>query len=207
MPIEAATTIATLNPLWPLGTDPKSQGDDHIRLTKNVLQTDFAALVARVTAAEGKIDLPGSIVNSVIGTYPANADLTVQIPADDTIPQIGEGTQIISVTITPKSVTNKLRCRFRGQAVINPAAAHVAALFLNGAANAIAGVITSGTASVPGNTFTIEHEFVPGAMTLQTITVRVGPSAAATMRMNGLINARALGGVAAATLVIEEIKA
>jgi len=38
MPIEVATTIGGLNPLWPLGTDPKSQGDDHIRMIKSVMQ-------------------------------------------------------------------------------------------------------------------------------------------------------------------------
>jgi hypothetical protein len=38
MPIEAATNINGLNPLWPLGGDPKSAGDDHLRLIKSVLQ-------------------------------------------------------------------------------------------------------------------------------------------------------------------------
>lgn len=45
MAVETATTIAGLNKLWPLGTDPRSEGDDHIRLIKSVLQaTDGGAL-------------------------------------------------------------------------------------------------------------------------------------------------------------------
>lgn len=45
MAVEVATKIADLNKLWPLGTDPKSEGDDHIRLIKNALQsTDGGAL-------------------------------------------------------------------------------------------------------------------------------------------------------------------
>lgn len=40
MPLESGDTIADLNPLWPLGSDPKSQGDDHLRLIKTVLQND-----------------------------------------------------------------------------------------------------------------------------------------------------------------------
>jgi len=40
MPLETSETIAGLNPLWPLGSDPKSQGDDHLRLIKAVLQAD-----------------------------------------------------------------------------------------------------------------------------------------------------------------------
>lgn len=47
MPVEAATSIATLNPAWPLGTDEKEEGDNHIRLIKQVLQTDFVKVVSQ----------------------------------------------------------------------------------------------------------------------------------------------------------------
>ena len=39
MPLETATVPVDLNPLWPLGADPKSQGDDHIRMIKTVIQS------------------------------------------------------------------------------------------------------------------------------------------------------------------------
>lgn len=56
MGLETVNKIADLNPLWPLGTDPKSQGDDHIRNIKKALQaSDGGALtgivVTVVTAA------------------------------------------------------------------------------------------------------------------------------------------------------------
>jgi hypothetical protein len=38
MGLEVSTTISGLNKLWPLGSDPKSQGDDHLRMLKSVLQ-------------------------------------------------------------------------------------------------------------------------------------------------------------------------
>lgn len=41
MGIETSTTIVGLNPNWPLGTDPRSEGDNHIRLIKSVLQLRF----------------------------------------------------------------------------------------------------------------------------------------------------------------------
>ena len=42
MPLESVTNgIQDLNPSWPTGTDPKSQGDDHIRNTKNAVQLTF----------------------------------------------------------------------------------------------------------------------------------------------------------------------
>ena len=44
MGIETGTKIADLNALWPLGSDPKSQGDDHLRLIKSILQSDAPSL-------------------------------------------------------------------------------------------------------------------------------------------------------------------
>ena len=46
MGLETGDTIADLNPNWPLGTDPKSQGDDHLRLIKEVMQSDALSLDA-----------------------------------------------------------------------------------------------------------------------------------------------------------------
>jgi microcystin-dependent protein len=42
MTVEAATYIADLQPVNPPSTDPRSQGDDHLRLIKQVLQNTFA---------------------------------------------------------------------------------------------------------------------------------------------------------------------
>ncbi len=44
MPLETGNTVADLNELWPLGSDPKSQGDDHLRLIKDVLKWTFDSL-------------------------------------------------------------------------------------------------------------------------------------------------------------------
>lgn len=41
MPLESATVISELDPSWPLAGDPTNQGDDHLRLTKSVLQSQF----------------------------------------------------------------------------------------------------------------------------------------------------------------------
>lgn len=50
MGLEAATYITGLNAAWPIGAvDPKSQGDDHLRLIKSVLQASFPNINAAVT--------------------------------------------------------------------------------------------------------------------------------------------------------------
>ena len=49
MGLETGDRISDLNASWPLGSDPKSQGDDHIRLTKAVMKND---IVPRTTGGD-----------------------------------------------------------------------------------------------------------------------------------------------------------
>jgi hypothetical protein len=70
MPLETSTTIAGLNALWPLGTDSKSQGDDHLRLIKSVLQSDA---VAKADLAASSIITQQILTTS--GTYTKPAGL------------------------------------------------------------------------------------------------------------------------------------
>jgi hypothetical protein len=64
MPVEAATYISQLSPADPPGGDPKSQGDNHLRLIKQVLQNTFPN-------ASGAINLTPAQANEVInGLYP-----------------------------------------------------------------------------------------------------------------------------------------
>lgn len=41
MPVESGLTIKDLDPSWPLSGDPTYQGDDHIRLLKAILKSQF----------------------------------------------------------------------------------------------------------------------------------------------------------------------
>lgn len=149
----------------------------------------------------------GSVVNSTVGTYATNADLTTAIPADDTIPQNTEGTQIISVSHTPASTTNKLRIRFTGQAAGAGAGYQIAAaIFKNSTADAIAATAVNGGASGEMQPLSIQCEYTPGSTSAQTISVRVG-AGSGTIRMNGGPSTRAYGGASAACLIVEEIKA
>jgi hypothetical protein len=151
--------------------------------------------------------LAGSVVKSSYTEYLSNASLTTQMVYDDSIPQIGEGTEILTVSYTPTSATNVLRIRFQGNyGVSNGPATTIAALYGGGAANAIAATADRiENADVPGS-LVIEHQETAGTTSPKTFAVRVGPASAITVRMNGTSAARRLGGVSKATLVIEEIK-
>jgi len=46
MGLESGNTIASLNASWPLGSDKKSEGDDHLRLVKGVIKNDVVSKTA-----------------------------------------------------------------------------------------------------------------------------------------------------------------
>lgn len=168
-----------------------------------------AALFVGPTASAGRTALgfTAPVIDRAYAEYTANADLTVSIPADDTIPQNTEGTQIISLSFTPKSTTNRLRLRFRGEVALAAAGSAGAAIFSSASANALrAGYVYLGNLNSPGE-LVLEHEFVPATTSALAFTVRVGPLGSGTARMNGTTAGRVFGGAMAATLVIEEIAA
>ena len=58
MGLETATFISQLSATNPLATDPISQGDDHLRLIKDVLQEQFTSLgAAAVTTTAGELNI------------------------------------------------------------------------------------------------------------------------------------------------------
>lgn len=73
MGLEAATFINQLVATNPVGaTDPRSQGDDHLRLIKLALQNTFPAITGAVTATHGELNqlhggLLASIGNGAVG--------------------------------------------------------------------------------------------------------------------------------------------
>lgn len=148
----------------------------------------------------------GSIIQVVSATpYTANANLAI-IPSDDTIPQNTEGTQILSLSITPHATANQIRLIFMGFGGNDIFSALTAALFRGSIANAL--VSTQATVSAAGARVVLAIDWVdsPGTTSAQTYTIRAGPSTGAG-RMNGIYNARQLGGNAACTLLAQEIKA
>lgn len=149
----------------------------------------------------------GSVVNRATATpYTANADITAAIPIDDTIPQVSEGFEILTASLTPKTTTNRVRISVSiPQGSMSGAAVWSAALFVNGAASAVRAVYATGS-STTVEPIQFEHELVPGAVSSQTYSVRVGPQAG-TLRLNGSTIGRIFGGVSACTMTVTEFKA
>ncbi len=148
------------------------------------------------------------VVDAVRSVQTGYNVLTAKIPLDNSIPQIGEGSPFHTVTITPKSATNRLRARFTCQVASNVAGADTAigALFVNGAADAVADVaFTLATDGAIGE-LVLEHEWVAGATTAQTIRINIGCGTGSII-LGGNRFGALLGDKSRSNLIVEEITA
>ena len=122
------------------------------------------------------------VKNFQTSTY---ASGTTIIPSDNTIPQITEGTQFLSLAITPISATSKLFFTIILSLSPSVAASCNGALFQDSIANAIAAgssYLASGTGQIP---LSLAYFMTSGTTSSTTFTVRAGPNTAATLSLNG----------------------
>ena len=147
----------------------------------------------------------GAILTKTVGTYTSNAAISAVIPLDNTVPDIGEGTQIISASITPKYATSLIRVRFMGQATAAAANKVSVAIFRVGLSPAIAATYSSVPSSTEGSAIALEREDSPATTSAVTYTVRAGAQSG-NVYFNGLGSSGVFGSASSATLVLEEIK-
>ena len=70
MGLESATTIAELDKTWPLSRDSRKEGDDHLRLLKAVLQTQFPGALGAgydepITATESELNFTAGLTGNI----------------------------------------------------------------------------------------------------------------------------------------------
>lgn len=76
MPLESATHISDLNASNPVGlTDTKATLDDHIRLLKSVLKTDFANISGAVTASHTELNYVDGVTSAIQTQLDAKAPI------------------------------------------------------------------------------------------------------------------------------------
>lgn len=147
------------------------------------------------------------IVNTAYAETAAYSSVAATIPLDDTIPQITEGAQILTVSITPKSATNKLRISVKIEGTPSNTNIYTAALFKVGTNDAIAATMIANSSTNSPIPLSIQKEIVAGATTAQTFTVRMGNLNGNAFYLNGNAGARLLGGALVTSIAIEEITA
>ena len=70
MPLESGSAIVDLNSSWPLGGDFLLDGDNHLRLIKDVLKTAFPGagglgFATPITATEAELNFVGGVTSSI----------------------------------------------------------------------------------------------------------------------------------------------
>jgi hypothetical protein len=138
----------------------------------------------------------------------ATATLSGTIPVDDTIPQSGEGDQILTADITLKRADSRVRVSFEGAAGSSTDSwLAVVALFWDGSANALNAKACRADADGGNQNFynmNISVEHSPGSVGPFTYQARMGGSSA-SYAVNGSNGGRLFGGAARCTLTLQEV--
>lgn len=154
------------------------------------------------------VPLPGHAY--LLGRSDSNsvATGTTQIPHDNTIPQITEGDQYMSLAVTPSSAAHLLRVKAQLFLANTGAALTVmnCALFQDATANALkACVQRQGGANFFHAPAELSHVQLAGLSASTTFRVRAGSNAAVTTSFNGEAGAGFYGGTLNSFLEVEEI--
>jgi hypothetical protein len=171
------------------------------------IATDAEAL-AMVNRSNALVpsNLSQLLPNYAYSEYTENAAITAVIPYDDTKPQITEGTEILTVTLTPRRSTSKVFVIFFGQMSLPtsagiPTAQGAVALFKNSDAD----TLRAAQANDRCQDVTFIYQDTPSTTSAVVYRIRVGSSTGASVRMNGSPSARLLGGAAACGLLAVEV--
>lgn len=149
----------------------------------------------------------GRKIQEVFAEFGDSATGTTRIPADNSIPQQTEGDEYMTLAITPKLSTTKLKVTVVLFAAVNEVTWCSVALFRDATADAI-GAGTHHTAVSGGGvnvSFSKTVDSVAAAAT--TFKVRAGPNDASgtrTLTFNGSAGTRLFGGVIVSSVKIEE---
>ena len=182
-----------------LGTTVFGDGSGDLTIQQN------GVLVNKITSNGLTYRGTGSVLQVVNTQSGAVATGTTIIPGDDTIPQITEGTEYITLAITPTSATSKLLIQIVWMGATTVPSCTIA-LFQDATVNALAATISSMGAgsltSIPLNYF-----MTAGTTSSTTFRLRFGSSNAATTTTNGQAGGRFYGGVSSTSMTITEIAA
>lgn len=132
---------------------------------------------------------------------------TASIPSDGTIPQITEGTEYMSATITPRSSTSRFHMIFDSYINNTGANTDVVAFFKEGTANALAGVINGNLVATPlTRPVVVVASSTSVSLTPIRFSVRYGTNGG-TLRINCFDGSTdLLGGTSISTILIREIQ-
>ena len=205
--VQAATGTNTALKLKGKGSGVVKIGDGELSFpdadgsSDQIIKTDGSGALSFADAGGGFVK---QVVSMQTGAYATGTTLT---PFDDTIPQIGNGTEFMTLAITPQNSSNRLIIEALGVFASSIGAARVFTMHLHkdAVADALAATSVWTSANEQPNGLVIRHVMVAGTTDEITFRIRAGLSASATIRFNGR-NGRSLGGSMNSGIVITEIE-
>lgn len=148
----------------------------------------------------------GMIVQQVSVAFTSAATGTTQTPFDDTIPQNTEGTEFMTLAITPKATTNILVIEVVGLYGNSASVTTTQALHQDTTADALAAAaVFQETVNTAKQIITV-HRMAAGTTSATTFKVRTGGSGAGTVTFNGTSTNRVFGAITKSTITITEYK-
>lgn len=204
---------------WAMGagvTDLAATTANRLYGTDGAGASAVIAATAPLAVASSALALPaGTIVQSVYAQLATVFTTAATIPVDNTTPQNTEGAELLTATITPRLVTNRMRIRFRCMAAINTNQDGMipVALFQDSTASAISATVYMNAQLGDPNEVNkvkqiiLEFEHSPNTLSAITYKIRIGSGTASTgtVTVNGAAGSQLFGGVSQATLIVEEI--
>lgn len=178
-------------------------------LDEDDLVSDSATQAATQQSIKAYVDNSSSKIVQVVNTQTGAVSTgTTTLPLDDTIPQNTEGTEFMTLAITPTSASNLLKIEFGGLLTNNTSVQWcAAALFQDSTVGALAvgaHIMETGTR---GGMVNFTHYMTAGTASETTFKIRAGAQQAGTTTFNGSNGTRVYGGVVASSLTITEIAA
>ncbi|MBE9515967.1 MAG: hypothetical protein IME93_03200 [Proteobacteria bacterium] len=169
--------------------------------------TGYALASGKSVGAIAIADLPtGSIAQVVNVIDGAVATGTAQTPDDNTIPQITEGDEYMTLAITPSNSSSNLLIQVVANVTRDTANDDVVLhLHQDSTAGALAAVQKRITGALASEPVLFNHFMTAGTTSLTTFKLRIGGDGAGTTTFNGYGGARKLGGVMASSITITEI--
>jgi hypothetical protein len=170
----------------------------------NLVKLDGTAKLPAVDGSQLTNVSAGKVLQVVNTTVSTSTTSTTAIPADDSIPQITEGKEVMTLAITPSSASNKLLIQVVAYGASSPDAVMTSALFQDSTANAIGAVTAFQSTATGTHALQFNHYMLAGTTNATTFKVRLGVNTG-TLTFNGHSGVRMLGGVASSSITITEI--
>lgn len=149
----------------------------------------------------------GAVIQVVSQQFSSLTTGTAIIAAGDSIPQISQGFEVMSLSITPRLSTSTLIAEAVFTGAYNVSHGNmVLAIFRDSTADAL-GAVNFGHSASFGKTYGLRVAVVSGSTTSTTFRVRTGSTDGNTVTFNGADSARKFGGKAGSSLTIYEVTA